>query len=517
MIVKLFFICVLSLWDYPARQPRHEQLKSEFIAAMRVGDTAKMISTSQQGAKLFPQDPTWAFNKACSLAYKKDQESAYIALEKAIDLGFRDVNAIKNDSDLKRLRDKVRFNELLEYAESKKGSLILVGPLASVPSMASVGSEVIVGAQNLGWDFENGCYEVKVKLSGGSYGGNNYDLYMNRDGFHSKIDKTKFPGLSEVKLDLEGQKRGAALDFPNMKFPYPVFGNCSRALVMPKFWRSLPRALTTINSNKLPLMERFYLSNQFWVYPANADYPPVGTNGNCFLSVTPYWIVTQGASWTDKYYLSAALEISRSLKPEVKMSAVNKGLLPALVQMIIRRSLNSVSNENDYFTGAAHPTCFPPQGLNIEKMKSLAGSIADVPPVATLALSLKRRDTEMKCLYANRLSAAFILPDKDSSEELYVQATGGDEIRFEVVHGDVNKVQILKINDNVAKVTVNSKGLTSRIDIAVFAKNKTSTWGAPSFVCFARKTNMSGYTDPFFLPAEKSPTQFGEKQATTHK
>jgi hypothetical protein len=199
------------------------------------------------------------------------------------------------------------------------------------------------------------------------------------------------------------------------------------------------------------------------------------------------------------------------------MSAVNKGLLPALIQMIIRWSLNSVSNENDYFTGAAHPTCFPPQGLNIEKMKSLAGSIADVPPVASLALSLKRRDTEMKCLYANRLSAAFILPDKDSSEELYVQATGGDEIRFEVVHGDVNKVQILRINDNVAKVTVNSKGLTSRIDIAVFAKNKTSTWGAPSFVCFARKTNMSGYTDPFFLPTEKSSTQFGEKHATTHK
>ena len=212
MMIKLLLICVLSLWDYPARQPRHEILKAEFISAMRSGDTVKMISASRQGANLFPQDPTWAFNKACALAYKKNQEEAYLALEKAIDLGFRDVNQIKNDSDLKRLKDKRRFNELLEYAESKKGSLILVGPLASVPSMATVGSEAVVGAQNLGWDFENGCYDVKVKLSGAGYGGNNFDLYMNRDGFHSRLDKAKFPGLTEVKLDSEGQKRRAALD-----------------------------------------------------------------------------------------------------------------------------------------------------------------------------------------------------------------------------------------------------------------------------------------------------------------
>lgn len=511
MMIKLLLICVLSLWDYPARQPRHEILKAEFISAMRSGDTVKMISASRQGANLFPQDPTWAFNKACALAYKKNQEEAYLALEKAIDLGFRDVNQIKNDSDLKRLKDKRRFNELLEYAESKKGSLILVGPLASVPSMATVGSEAVVGAQNLGWDFENGCYDVKVKLSGAGYGGNNFDLYMNRDGFHSRLDKAKFPGLTEVKLDSEGQKRRAALDAPNMKFPYPVFGNCSRALVTTKFWRSLPRALTTINLKKLPLMERFYLSNQFWVYPANADYPPVGTNGNCFLSVTPYWIVTQGASWTDKYYLSAALEVSRSLKAEVKMSAVSKGLLPSLIQMIIRRSLLSVADENDYFTGAAHPTCFPPQGLNMEKLKSLSASITDVPPVATLAVSLSKRDSGMKCLYANRLAAAFILPDDDCAEELYIQATGGDQVRFEVVHGDADKVQIVKISDNVAKVTINSKDLASRIDIAAFAKNRTSQWGAPSFVCFAKKTNASGYADPFFLPAQ-AVSSSGDKQ-----
>ena len=173
--------------------------------------------------------------------------------------------------------------------------------------------------------------------------------------------------------------------------------------------------------------------------------------------------------------------------------------------------------ENDYFTGAAHPTCFPPQGLNMEKLKSLSASITDVPPVATLAVSLSKRDSGMKCLYANRLAAAFILPDDDCAEELYIQATGGDQVRFEVVHGDADKVQIVKISDNVAKVTINSKDLASRIDIAAFAKNRTSQWGAPSFVCFAKKTNASGYADPFFLPAQAVSSSGDKRQNELRK
>ena len=69
---------VLSIWDYPARFPAHDRLRRQFMAALRGGDTATMESTCRQGVKLLPDDPTWHYNLACSLAYfEKRQEEAF--------------------------------------------------------------------------------------------------------------------------------------------------------------------------------------------------------------------------------------------------------------------------------------------------------------------------------------------------------------------------------------------------------------------------------------------------------
>lgn len=499
-------IMVLSLWDYPARQSAHEACRNDFVKAVRVGDTKKMLEASTKGSRLFPEDPTWAYNKACSLAYMKNQEPAYQQLEKAIDLGFRDSIAIANDSDLKRLKDKSRLEELVKYAESKRDSLVLTGPLASVPAFGVAGEEVIVGEQNLKWDFDAGCYMVGMKLSGASAKGNMYDLYMNRDNFHSVIEKSQFPGLTEVRVDQEGRRRGAALDSPNMIFPYPVFGNCSRAFTHPKLWRSLPRSLMTFERRKMPLMEKLYLSNQTWVYPANADFSPVGTNGDCFVSVAPYWLVSAGASWSDKYYLSAALEISRSLKREVKSAAVSSGLLAPLIQAVLRRSLQNVTNEVDYFSSKAHPTCFPPRGLDVPRMKKLASSLDEVPPVARLSVMVQKavseEDEKPICLFATRLAVSFIMPEKAAPSVFIVRASGAAEYKFAVVHGDVTKVKVESIAPDAVKVTVDGASLSSRVDLAVFGRNK-SFWGAPSFVSFAGMVNEAGYKDPMFNPPEE--------------
>ena len=82
------FICIilaaLSIWDYPARHPAHMQLRRHFIAALRAGDAAKMEAICQRGVSLLPDDPTWRYNLACSLAYYENRENAaFDALEKA--------------------------------------------------------------------------------------------------------------------------------------------------------------------------------------------------------------------------------------------------------------------------------------------------------------------------------------------------------------------------------------------------------------------------------------------------
>ena len=115
MSCLLAILAVLSIWDYPARYPQHERLRNQFGLAVRSGDTATMEETCRKGVKLLPDDPTWHYNLACSLAYfPKRKAEAFAELEKAIDLGFRRPEEIRKDADLKRLADERRFGELVD-------------------------------------------------------------------------------------------------------------------------------------------------------------------------------------------------------------------------------------------------------------------------------------------------------------------------------------------------------------------------------------------------------------------
>ena len=51
MNAVIALLAVLSVWDYPARQPRHDALRRQFVAAVREGDTAAMEETSRRGHK----------------------------------------------------------------------------------------------------------------------------------------------------------------------------------------------------------------------------------------------------------------------------------------------------------------------------------------------------------------------------------------------------------------------------------------------------------------------------------
>lgn len=373
-----------------------------------------------------------------------------------------------------------------------------------VPAHAETGGAVVVGAANTGWNRDAGCFDVRLELEGEASGANAGDLYVNRDQGHSSLKASDFPGLTRVSFDAEARARGVDVDFPNALFGHPVFGNCSRAMTTGPVWRSLPRALLTFESGRLALMHRLYLSNQIWVFPAVNDTPPLGKFGDVFASAAPYWIVTEGKSWSDQYYLRAALEASRSFRPEVKRELVARGLLAPTIQALLRRSLNSVRTDADYMTYRAHPTAFPPKGLDLARLKESARAmtVESIPPVAVIT-GLAASKTEYsgalpEVTYVTPCAVGIVLRGPEERRSFLVRVAGGDGLAFASVHGDDDAVEIRRAAPDAAEIIVDRTRIssTNRLDIAVFTKSATSDWGAPSFVSFAVLDPAAKYTDP---------------------
>lgn len=506
MTAVCIILAALSIWDYPSRHLEHTSLASQFVKATRSGDTAKMQALSRKGIELLPDDPTWHYNLACSLAYVKDgHAAAFDELEKAIDLGFRNAEAIRKDADLARLSSHRRYEELIEYAKEMSRRRLMLGPMAFVDATGVFGRSLALGEQNLGWDFNCGCFVAHMKLAVASAGGNTGDLYMNRDAGHAMLNANAYPGITVLKFDKEGRDRGMDIDFPNLLVPYPLFGNCSRALTQGPYWRSLPRALMTVQSWRLNAMLRFYLSNQTWVFPANADVPPVGTHGDVFSSIAPYWITTAGRSFSGLPYLRAALEASRAFKQPVKAEIVRRGLLAPTIQTLIRKSLRSVSNEVDYVSARAHPTAFPANGVDIPRLVSAADSMTAeaIPPLAVVAVAAEKPSGEVtfpECTYATAFAWAFVLRAADEHRVFHVQAKGAAEFRFAQTHGAPAKIE--PEGPNRAKLVVERSAVAqgNRVDIAVFGRNPGTGWGAPSYISFAVLDEKAPYCDPALLP-----------------
>jgi len=510
--IVCLLLATLSIWDYPARQLQHDRLRGQFIEALRTGDTETMRETCEKGVKLLPDDPTWRYNLACSLAYYGNADKALDELERAIDLGFRDADAIAADRDLARIAKNPRFAELVEYARRMKDRPILTGPAASVDATGIFGKSVALGSQNLAWDFDLGCYVARLKLATASAGGNVGDLYMNRDGGHSMLVVTNYPGITPVTLDGDGRQRGQDVAFPNIRFPYPVFGNCSQALTEGPFWRSIPRALVTTEAMRLNMMTHFYLQNQIWVFPANVDYPPAGTHGDVFASVTPYWFTSAGISWSDQPILCAALEASRSLRRDVKDEIVRRGMLAPTIQMLVRKSLRGVENEDDYRSAKAHPTAINGNSIDRARLNKSAASltVSAIPPLAVLSVRANE-PTEAplwpELTYSTGFAWAYVLRAADRIRSFEVTAKGSQEYAFAVVHDEQGAARLERLAPDSARLVIDRSLLstTNRVDLAVFGRNPGTSWGAPSYVSVAVVDPKAAYSDPALTPQSPPP------------
>ena len=506
------FICillaVLSIWDYPSRQAQHNQLRQRFVVAVKEGDTTTMEETSRKGTELLPDDPTWAYNLACSLCwYEGREKEALDMLEKAIDLGFRDVRAIKNDNDLRRISSNPRFSELVKKASSLSSVPVTKGPMASEEKEVVAGTVAVVGAKNLMWDFDAGIFNARIKLKSFASLGNTGDLYMNRDVGHSRPKLSLFPGITEVKFDMEGVQRNMASGIPNVCFPYPLFGNCSQAFVAGPFWRSMPRAIASVNLPSLLAMQKLYLSNQIWFFPSNVDTPPLGKHGDVFHSLVPFFVTTAGRSWSDIPYLHAAMLASRSLPRDTKQVAVQRSLFAPTIITLLKKSLKDVVTEDDYISSKAHPTAMPPGGIDTNKLVEIASSLkpAAIPPLVTVTAESVSEITDTgrsELLYATPFAWSFVLNAPERKRVFVLKAKGAEKMRFARTHGTEAQAKVVPIGRDGAVIELDAAKInpSNRVDIAVFGRNPKTGWGAPAFVSFARMDERAAYSDPVLTP-----------------
>lgn len=71
-----------------------------------------------KATKLVPTHPSPYYNLMCFYAIQGDNERALEFLQKAVDKGFRDINHLKNDTDLSEdLKNDPRFVEIIKHLE----------------------------------------------------------------------------------------------------------------------------------------------------------------------------------------------------------------------------------------------------------------------------------------------------------------------------------------------------------------------------------------------------------------
>lgn len=63
--------------------------------------------------RLYPDDAVVWYNLACSQALLEKRKEAFESLDRAVDLGYRDVEHMREDQDLQSLRDDPRFEGLI--------------------------------------------------------------------------------------------------------------------------------------------------------------------------------------------------------------------------------------------------------------------------------------------------------------------------------------------------------------------------------------------------------------------
>jgi YD repeat-containing protein len=544
-----------SVFDLPRIQTRYALLQAATAALFQKGDYAAGEKSCRAAVQLIPHDANAHYNLACALARQGKTDEALASLEKAVDMGFRDPDHIKNDDDLASLRQQDRLKKAVENAAAEKsdrpsGWHYQVEPAEIKDAVATVDEN------NTAWDAKRGVLRPLFKLGTappadtpiakgfGEAGklliawqaelaaaGNRGDLYDNHDSDHSNMNHGMFPQLTRIEFAEAAKSRrlhhGLQASF---LFNGVTIGNSSTAVTSGPFWRSQPRLALT-NPRGAAMLYLQYMSNHLYFYPEHRDHDPGPDSadgkghGDVFAMNTPYLIISQGSSGSDRAFLNAVAATLAAFRPDVKAELTRTGTVMPTVQMIFRSSNKQVTGPEDYLSGKAHPTVFDGSQIDPVKMVTLAHEITKdkLPPVVQLKVAeedqpVAGRDffsaAAGERLFDTPCAIARVARSTQYARRMVVSAEASKDLNghaltyhWSVLRGDAQRIKINKLNDagSVVELLIpyherspiapGSQMQSSRVDIGAFVHNGTY-YSAPAFVTFFFLDNeRRGYDD----------------------
>ena len=286
------------------------------------------------------------------------------------------------------------------------------------------------------------------------------------------------------------------------------------------------------------------------VYPEHRDHDP--EHGDLIPAATPFFVVSQGSSYSDQPHLRALAMALAALRPETKTFLHANQLLAPTVQMILHRSLASVRRREDYRSGMAHPSVIPRGQINVTRMVKLANVLTPetVPPMVRLTVLSETEAREgvhyfgaglSERLFDTPVAIARIWRSFVARRSMVVSAEAtrdhagrSPEFHWRVLRGDPARTRIepLDARGLRARITLDwqlprpvpgrSNILSNRVDIGVFAstggydsmpglvsvllpQHETRRYadgpdGAPRIASRDLRVPEGGYADPVLFP-----------------
>ncbi len=555
-----------SVFDMPGIQLKHALLQAKLAASFKAGNFVDAETHCRAAVQLVPHQPEGHYSLACVLARQGKTDLALASLEKAVELGFNKVEQIKRDDNLASLRDEERFKKAVEDAATAKpdpagGWRFTVKPAVVKDGVATVDEG------NTAWDPKLGVFRTFFKLDtvqeelvpiAKKYGeagrllrkfqregvaaGNRGDLYDNHDSDHSNMNYATFPQLTRIEY---GEVPKAKQFHHGLQTRYlhsgVTIGNSSTAITGGLFWRSQPR-LALVDRRTASLLFLQYMANHLYLYPEHRDHDPGhngkdGGYGDVYPVNTPYLIISQGSSGTDRVFLDALAATLAAFRPEVKRELAKKGALMPAVQMIFRRSNKPVTDDETYLTGVAHPTVFGGKRLDVAEMVVMAHEITKdaLPPLVQIKVTeedepVLGRDCfdggKGEKLFDTPCAIARVVRGVNYNRRMVVSAKPSKDLcgrpltyHWSVLRGNAKRIKITKLNDEGSMVVLTvgyhqrypigpgNAMESNRVDIGAFVHNGEH-YSAPAFVTFyyldnekrvydaKQRIQMVDYADP---------------------
>ena len=566
-----------GVYGEPRRREQAAILQFQVAEAFRQAELVQAETLLRRAILLTPDDPIPNYNLACALALQGQTEGALVYLRKSIELGFRDPDHITNDSDLDSLHEAEAWHELVELSKDPK---VVKRKLTVTPTMIRNGV-AFVGEKNVVWDAGRNVFRVLfhpddtdppdlpvirgddevAKLVNawydeGTAAGLSSVLYDNHDRDHSNIDLRRFPTLTRIEYCREAAREN--LDHglqTQLSFNAITIGNSSTSLTGGPYWRSQPRSAQT-NLRDITLQADQYQRNHIYVYPEHKDYDPIGSDnghGDVYPANTPYVLISQGSSYSDKPFLSALAATTAAFRPETLETLKKNGLICPTLQMIFRRCLADVKSDEDYLSGIAHPPVFDGKRIDALRMVKMAHDILpdNLPPTATVRVFHENEQQQGQdyfdtgprrvSLFTTPAAIARVCRSIEKTFTITIDAMSSRDIggqpltwHWSILQGDPDRIIIEPQNDQESIATLRidhhpvrpiregSKMTSSRVDIGVFVSNGTYH-SAPAIISFywppdeertyrddgqiqsvrySDSANGGPYADPFVITAK---------------